>query len=137
MSDSKQVTLRWSGEGLVFEGTGATGGPITVDGNSVEGPSPMDTLLLALAGCMTADIRLILEKSRVPLDGLEVMVEGERAVEPPRRYTSIGMTFRLSGPRPEDGSKVERAVALSRETYCSVMHTLRHDVDIDIRIELA
>ena len=137
MSDSKQVTLRWSGEDLVFEGTGASGGPITIDGNSGEGPSPMDTLLLALAGCMTADIRLILEKSRVPLDGLEVMVEGERAAEPPRRYTRIGMVFRLSGPGPEDGPKVERAVALSRETYCSVMHTLRQDVDIDIRVEQA
>ncbi len=97
----------------------------------------MDTLLLALAGCMTADIRLILEKSRVPLDGLEVWVAGERAAEPPRRYTNIEMVFRLSGPGPEDTAKVERAVALSRETYCSVIHTLRQDVEIDIRVEPA
>lgn len=137
MSDLEQVTLRWSGEDLVFEGSGAFGGSVTIDGNGGQGPSPMDALLLALAGCMTADIRSILEKSRVPLDGLEVSVGGERAVEPPRRYTRIEMVFRLSGPGPEDAAKVERAVALSRETYCSVMHTLRQDVEIDIRVEQA
>lgn len=137
MSDIKHVTLRWSGEDLVFEGSGASGGSITIDGDSGQGPSPMDTLLLALAGCMTVDIRTILEKSRVPLDGLEVSVGGERAAEPPRRYTRIEMVFRLSGPGPEDAAKVERAVALSRETYCSVMHTLRQDVEIDIRVEQA
>ena len=97
----------------------------------------MDTLLLALGGCMTADIRLILEKSKVPLNGLEVLMEGERAADPPRRYTRIEMVFHLSGPGPEDAAKVERAVALSRETYCSVLHTLGQDVDIDIRVERA
>ncbi len=137
MPDSKLVTLRWSGDGLVFEGITSSGLSTTIDGNSEQGPSPMDTLLLALAGCMVSDVRLILEKSRVPLDGLEVTVEGERADDPPRRYTRIEMVFRLSGPGPEDGPKVERAVALSRETYCSVLHTLRRDVDIDIRVEQA
>lgn len=135
MSDLKHVTLRWSGEDLVFEAGGAFGGSVTIDGNGGQGPSPMDALLLALAGCMAADIRTILEKSRVPLDGLEVSVGGERAAEPPRRYTRIEMVFRLSGPGHEDAAKVERAVALSRETYCSVMHTLRQDVEIDIRVE--
>ena len=137
MSDLKHVTLRWSGEDLVFEGSGASGGSITIDGNGGQGPSPMDTLLLALAGCMTVDIRTILEKSRVPLDGLEVSVAGERVAETPRRFTRIEMVFRLSGPGPEDAAKVDRAVALSRETYCSVMHTLRQDVEIDIRVEPA
>ena len=137
MSDLKHVTLRWSGEDLVFEGSGASGGSITIDGNGGQGPSPMDTLLLALAGCMTVDIRTILEKSRVPLDGLEVSVAGERVAEPPRRFTRIEMVFRLSGPGPEDAAKVDRAVALSRETYCSVMHTLRQDVEIYIRVEPA
>jgi putative redox protein len=97
----------------------------------------MDTLLLALAGCMMADIQSILEKSRVPLDRLEATVVGERADEFPRRYTGIEMVFRLSGPGTEDAAKVERAVALSRDTYCSVMHTLRQDVEIDIRVEQA
>ena len=43
MSDLKHVTLRWTGEDLVFEGSGASGGSITIDGNSGRGPSPMDT----------------------------------------------------------------------------------------------
>ncbi len=73
----------------------------------------------------------------MPLDGLEVTVVGERADDPPRRYTGIEMVFRLFGPGPEDAAKVERAVALSRDTYCSVMHTLRQDVEIDIRVEQA
>jgi uncharacterized OsmC-like protein len=62
----RQVRLRWSGEDLLFHG-GADGGPqIAVDGGSKEGPAPMQLLLLAVAGCMGIDIKMILEKSRVP-----------------------------------------------------------------------
>ncbi|RMH17977.1 MAG: OsmC family peroxiredoxin [Gemmatimonadetes bacterium] len=134
-SDRKQVTLRWKGEGLLFEG-GPDGVPsVTIDGDSHLGPSPMDTLLLALAGCMAADVRVILEKGRVPLAGLAVRVSGARAASPPRRYTSIRLVFEVDGPAPEHASKVERALALSRETYCSVLHTL--DPDLEVAIELA
>lgn len=134
---SSEVHLRWRGEGLVFSG-GAPGGPeIILDSDGKAGPSPTQTLLLSLAGCMGVDVRLILEKSRVPLEALDVRIEGDRVEEAPRRFRAIRLTYRLKGPGEEDRSKVDRAVELSRDKYCSVLHTLRPDLDLDIRVELA
>lgn len=132
---TKRVVLGWTGEGLVFRG-GAPGGPeIVVDGDSRSGPSPMDTLLLALAGCMGADVRHILEKSRVPVEALEVEVEGVRAASDPRRYEELRLVYRVEGPAEEHRARLDRAVELSRERYCSVLHTLRPDLAVEIGIE--
>ncbi len=128
-----EVHLRWK-EGLTFVG-GANGGPeITTASGGGEGPSPTQLLLLSLAGCMGVDVCDILGKSRVPLEELEVVVEGDRAAEPPRRFLAIRLTYRIRGPSDADHGKVERAVQLSRDKYCSVLHTLRPDLDLDIRI---
>ena len=132
-----RVTLAWTGRALVFEG-GAEGGPrVTVDSAASEGASPMSMLLLSLAGCMGIDVVAILEKSRVPLKTLVVDVEGDRAAEAPRRFHRIRMVYRLAGPGAEHRARVERAVELSRDRYCSVLHSLRTDIDIDLRIEPA
>src|SRR5262245_51348212 len=87
----KNVSLRWSGEGLRFEGGPAGVAPSVVDGGSKAGPSPTDHLLLAAAGCMGADVIDILKKSRVPVEALDVQVEGRRAETPPRRFVAIAM----------------------------------------------
>jgi putative redox protein len=84
---------------------------------------------------MGVDLRMILEKSRVPVQALEVEVEGDRVEQPPRRFHAIRLLFRLSGPAEEDQARLERAVQLSTEKYCSVLHTLRPDLDLDVRIE--
>lgn len=132
----KTVTLKWSGEGMRFDG-GPEGVPGTVvDGGGKAGPSPMDHLLLGAAGCMGVDVVDILAKGRVSLRGLEVEVTGTRAPQPPRRFTSIGMTFRVSGLAAADLPKVERAVKLSRETYCSVLHSLRPDLELSFEIRM-
>ena len=90
----KHVALRWSGKGLCFEGGPEGVSPSVVDGGSKAGPSPMDHLLLAFAGCMGADVLDILNKSRVPIGQLEVDVVGTRAPTPPRRFVTINMVFR-------------------------------------------
>ena len=86
---------------------------------------------------MGVDVRMILEKSRVPVDALEVTVEGDRAETEPRRFTAIRLVYRISGPGDEDQKKLERAVALSRDKYCSVLHSLDPSTSIDVRIERA
>jgi putative redox protein len=91
-------------------------------------------LLLSLAGCMGIDVIDILNKSRVPVEELRVEVEGDRAPEPPRRFVSIRLTYHVRGPGEEDRSKLDRAVQLSRDKYCSVLHTLRPDLELDVRI---
>jgi len=120
---------------MEYLGTGEAGPATIIDGKSEKGPGPMDTLLLALAGCMAVDVQVILERSRVPLTGLEVEVQGERASVHPKRYTRIHLVYRVEGPQEEHQSKLERAVALSREKFCSVLHSLRPDMEIDIGIQ--
>ncbi|MFO7260336.1 MAG: OsmC family protein [bacterium] len=130
-----RVDLHWTGTGLEFEGGPSGGVRVRLDGNSRSAISPIQAMLLSLVGCTAADIVDILTKMRVPLDGLEVVAEGDRAPEPPRRFVRIRLVYRVHVP--EDArAKVERAVALSHEKYCSVLHTLRPDVVIETAIEL-
>lgn len=135
MSDAR-VHLRWEGRGLVFRG-GPEGGPeVQVDGDAGEAPAPMQQLLLSLAGCMAIDVLMILEKSRVPVASLAVEVEGTRVDDHPRRFDAVTLVYVVEGPGERDRAKLERAVALSRDTYCSVLHTLRPDLELQVRIEL-
>lgn len=134
---SSEVRLRWAGHKLVFEG-GVPGRPqITLDSDGAMGPSPMQVLLLSVAGCMGVDIRMILEKGRVPMEGLEIAMDGVRAQEPPRRFLSLSLVARIWGASETDEPKLERALALSRDKYCSVLHTLQPDLELDMRIERA
>jgi putative redox protein len=133
---TRSVRLEWTGRGLVFEGSAHEGPRVVLDSDGREGPSPTQALLLSLAGCMGVDVVMILEKSRVPVQSLSVEVEGDRAEEVPRRFTSIRMVYRIAGPGEENRKKVERAVDLSRDRYCSVLHTLRTDLDWEIRVDL-
>lgn len=136
-TNTRQVRLRWTGEGLVFRG-GPDGGPeLTLDSDGERGLSSTQMLLAALAGCMAVDVQLILEKSRVAVDALEVEAVGERAPDPPRRFLAIRLTYRVSGPAEGDQAKLQRAIDLSRDKYCSVLHSLAPDIDFDLRVERA
>lgn len=128
------VEGKWVG-GLRFEIAGKAGRPVLLDGDGVAGVSPVETLAVALAGCMAADVVDILTKMRVPLEALAIRIEGDRRAEPPRRYTALRLFFRVEGVAPEDGDKLQRAVDLSREKYCSVLHTLDPALDMSIRVE--
>lgn len=132
-----RVRLRWTGSGMEYLGTGEVGPAITIDGRAAKGPPPMDALLFSLAGCMAVDVQHILDGSRVPLSGLEVEVEAERAPTHPKYYTKIRLVYRVEGPEEEHQAKLERAVALSREKYCSVLHSLRPDIEYEVEIHRA
>lgn len=135
MADVK-TTLRWTGERLRFEAGGDDHPWIPVDGSGKVGPRPMELLLISLAGCMAADIVEILRKMRVPLEALEVRVEGDRAPDPPRRYTRIHLVCEPRGTPADAADKVRRAVALSEDKYCSVLHTLRPDAEVRVEVVL-
>jgi putative redox protein len=132
--------LTWTGEGLRFDGTTGNAGPdlvVRIDGDSETGPAPMEMLLLALGGCMAIDVQVILEKSRVKLNALSLELIGERRGEEPRYYEEITLHFRIEGPEERDRARVERAIRLSEEKYCSVHHTLRPDLSIRTSFDLA
>jgi putative redox protein len=115
---------------------GATSGPnaIVIDGDGTAGPSPLQAAAFALAGCMAADVVAILQKGRHPLTGLRVSLTGERAPNPPRRFVGIALHFYVTGAVPADA--VERAIALSRDTYCSVWHSMRQDIDFTTTFDI-
>ena len=138
MTQERAIRLEWTGEGLQFEGRGMDppSPTITLDGDGATGPSPMLALLLAAASCSASDVVVIFRKMRIDLREVTVDVRGTRRDEEPRRYIAIHFRFRLAGDGL-DRSKAERAVSLSLEKYCSVVHSLAPDIRIDHDIELA
>jgi putative redox protein len=121
------IQLVWEHE-LVFSGTsGHT--HITLDSSSHAGPSPMQALAFALAGCMAMDVVHIVQKGRYDLRGLRADLEAARAQDVPHRFTAIKLHYTDTGDVPPD--QVQRAIQLSHEKYCSVWHSLRTDISFD------
>jgi len=105
-------------------------------GGTGAGPSPMQTVLIALAGCTGMDVVSILRKMRAPLDGLTISVSAERAAEHPKVFTRIHLRYEFSG-RALLREQVEKAVSLSQEKYCSVAAMLRHSAEITYEVAIA
>lgn len=126
------VRLEWDGA-LRFRAV-PNGVPITIDGQSEQGPSPVQALALGLAGCMGVDVVDILLKGRYSVRRLSAELTAQRAPEPPARFTAVALRFSLDTDAP--GHAVERAIALSREKYCSVWHSLRQDIAFDTSYEV-
>lgn len=135
MTETKQVTLKWQG-GLRFEGGPPEGPLATVDGDNATAPGPMLTLLLAAASCTGSDVVVILEKMRVQLRELRIDVAGLRREQEPRRYVAIHFEYHLRG-EGLDQSKARRAIDLSLEKYCSVVHSLASDIAVTYAVTLA
>lgn len=135
MADGKPpvvAELVWSDE-LRFGATSGTTA-IVVDGDSRAGPSPVQLLVIALAGCMAIDVVDIVRKGRYPLAAFRVTISADRAPDPPRRLLRVNLRFHVHGAVP--ASSVERAIALSRDKYCSVWHSLRQDIELTTGFEL-
>jgi putative redox protein len=126
------ASLTWAGK-LTFQASTATQ-QLTLDGDGEAGPSPMQVLAFAIAGCMAMDIVEILRKGGHPARALDVSFQGDRAAEPPYRFTSITLAFLLKGEVPSDA--VRRAIALSHEKYCSVSNSLRGDIQFVTEFEV-
>lgn len=124
MAEPSVVDLTWKG-GLIFEGTTADSG-IVLDSDGKLGPSPVQALLLALAGCMAMDVAAILNKARLDVRGIKARLTADRAEEVPRRVVKVAFHFTVEGDVAEE--KIERAIALSRDKYCSVWHSMRQDI---------
>ena len=116
--------LAWDGD-LRFTATSGAASAI-VDSDGKQGPSPTQHAAMGLAGCMAADVVDIIRKGRHPLRGLRVIFTGARAEHPPRRFVTIDLRFEVEGAVPAEA--VERAITLSREKYCSVLHSFRQDI---------
>jgi putative redox protein len=130
----KRITLDWQ-EDLHFTGGEAGKPAIQIDGDNATGPGPMLTLLLAAASCTGSDVVLILKKMRVELRRLSIEVAGTRREAEPRRYVAIHFVFRLEGGGLDE-ARARRAIDLSLEKYCSVIHSLAPDIRISYDLAL-
>ncbi len=116
-----------SGHHLVLDTSKAGGG-------DDRGPSPMELVLVALAGCTAIDVVSILQKKREPLQGLQVVVEAVRAEKDPHVYTNIEVVYRVRGPvKPR---ALAHAIELSETKYCSVGAMLGKTAKITTRYEI-
>jgi putative redox protein len=129
-----EVKVRWR-EGLQFEGAAPGRPPILVDGNSVAATSPVELLLVAAATCTAADVVSILVKQRVALQSLDIVVQGTRREEQPRRYTALQFHFTIAGAGADE-TKARRAIDLSLEKYCSVVASLAPDIAVTYDVTL-
>ena len=133
MARSTPVNVVWKYEGLLFEATTAHGSVDLASGldEPGNGVTPMELLATSLGACTAMDVVSILVKMRQPLESFSVEVSGERAEDHPKRFLSLEVVYHLKGDLDE--RKVERAISLSEERYCSVEATLRPAVPITSR----
>ena len=132
MKPPTTLELVWQRD-LIFEGR-SSGVKMTLDSAGEQGPSPMQTLAFALAGCMGMDIVHILRKGRHDLRGLSISLTGQRSQEDPHRFLAFELMFHVTGAVSPD--QVQRAIDLSHEKYCSVWHSLRQDLTLATRFDI-
>jgi putative redox protein len=127
------LQLEWLGDNRLRGRAGAV--EIVMDSPALAGPSPVETLAFALAGCMAMDVLVVMRRGRFELRSMTARLLAERAASEPRRILKIDLHFRLEGAIPED--RVARAIQLSREKYCSVWHSMRPDIELTTSFEIS
>jgi len=128
-----EARIKWV-DGLRFVGQAGSKHAVVMDageqvGGEDTGVRPGELPLIAVGGCTGIDVVSILNKMRVPFDDIEIFVSSESAPEHPKYYTKIEMKYIIRGKDlPEE--KVQKAIELSQERYCSVSESLRRNVDV-------
>jgi len=133
------ISVNWV-DGLLMVGKSDSGHTITMDGPPEVGGEnlgvrPMEMLLLGVAGCTMIDVVTTLKKMRQDLSHLETKINAERATDHPKVFTDIHIQFILKGQNLDE-KKVDKAITLSAEKYCSASimlgetATITHDFEV-------
>ena len=130
ISQVNKATLTWDKD-LIFVGRTNRGYEVEYDAQQQWGCSPTETLLLSVAGCMGIDMVSFLKKMKVEIKSYKMDIVGERNPTPPQYYTAIEMIIAVTGSGLT-AKKVERAISLSQDKYCSVYHSLRKDMKVKV-----
>jgi len=133
MKAPTSVEIVWERD-LVFAGHSGDASMV-LDSAGKAGPSPVQALVFALAGCLGMDVVHILKKGRHDLRGVRVVVVAERAQDDPHRVTAVKLDVNVTGAVPRE--QVQRAVELSHEKYCSVWHSMRQDIAFESHFSVA
>jgi putative redox protein len=133
------ISVNWV-DGLLMVAKSDSGHTITMDGPPESGGEnlgvrPMEMLLLGVAGCTMIDVVTTLKKMRQDLSHLETKINAERATDHPKVFTDIHIQFILKGQNLDE-KKVDKAITLSAEKYCSASimlgetATITHDFEV-------
>jgi putative redox protein len=130
------IVLNWIKE-LQFEAEDEKGHKIIIDtarenGGLDEGIAPLQLLLVSLAGCMAMDIVAILRKKGDRIDKFQMILDGKRTDENPRRYTKITYQIKCEGNYKRED--LVRAYELSRDKFCSVLATVKNPPEFEFII---
>lgn len=128
-----KVDVSWAG-GMAFEAETDSDHVVMMDageavGGMNRGARPMELLLMGLGGCTSIDVMMMLNKSKQDVTDCKVEIEGERAHDIPAVFTKIHVHFIVSG-RNIKANRVERAIKLSADKYCSASVMLGKTAEI-------
>lgn len=134
-----KATVKWL-DHMSFVGESGSGHSVVMDGapdvgGRNMGVRPMEMVLLGLGGCTSFDLVLILQRQRQAVADIQVEIEAERADKAPRVFTKIHVHYVVKGSGL-DPKKVERAVNMTAEKYCSVSIMLSASVEISHDFEI-
>lgn len=135
---TSKVNLKWVDATLML-GADSQGRPVIIgskkgDAGDWLGLKASDLLLLAAASCSTYDVVTILSKQRESFTALEVSCSGEQNTDPPYAFVRIHLHYKITGKVSSE--KVEKAIKLSEDKYCSVIATLKPTVKITSDYEI-
>ena len=134
-----EVDVKYT-SGMHFVGRGANPVDIPMDANPTFGgtglgASPMELLLMSVAGCSGIDVVSLLEKMRLSFERFDLKVSGNRQAEHPKFFNSITVTYKFWGENLEE-VKLRKAIELSLDKYCSVSHTINKAAKINYILEI-
>jgi len=134
-----KARVKWL-QDVTFMGESGSGHAVVMDGAPDAGGRnigfrPMEMLLIGLGGCSAFDVVMILKRGREPITDCSVELEAQRAETDPKVFTEIDMLYKVTGKKL-DPKKVERAVNLSAEKYCSATKILSATAKITHRFEI-
>ena len=138
MANKETVNTKWL-KNMAFE-TEINGHKIILDaspavGGENKGPRPKMLMLSALAGCTGMDVVSILQKMRVEIDDLNITVEGDLTEEHPKHFYKMHIVYEFTG-RDLPMDKLEKAVSLSEERYCSVRAVYKKAMEMTSEIRI-
>lgn len=121
---------------LIFQARTQRGYEIDFDAAMEWGCTPTESLLASAAACLAIDVVSFVRKMRGEITGFRMEVKGLRNPVPPQYFKEMDMLIHIEG-KGIDRRKMDRAIALSKEKYCSVHHTMRPDLVYNVRYEIA
>ncbi len=129
-----KLRVDWTKD-LIFEARTSRGYVIEYDAKVEWGCMPTESLLASTAGCLAIDVVSFVKKMKAEITEFKMEVTGKRNPTPPQYFTEMDMLITVKG-KNIDERKMDRAIALSKEKYCSVYHTLRPDMKHNVRYEI-